>query len=352
MLPSRRDLAREYAVSLVTLDRAIGPLLADGTLRADDRRGTFVNAPPISLTAGTLPASSEPKRRLASVGIVASLPVADSQEYLILHEMEQVLSRTGHSTFLLNRAREGVDRMGLTDAITTALRDDPDGLIVICLDLDTAQIADQISRAALGNTPTVCVLAGSLSLAVPHVFYDNRSGGYQAAEHLRENGWDDVTVLAPFTASWVSERIAGVRDALTYAQPAARRLQVLSGEGREWDSRSDPRVLGYEAAKDAMASGWRPGGGIIGINDGVAFGLLDAATEAGLEAGRDFAVLGFDDEPRARTVGLTSLRPPMQGMAREAVRLLLDHTAGNDGSLQVRLRAQVIPRASTGKRMS
>jgi DNA-binding GntR family transcriptional regulator len=30
MLPGRRDLARQHSVSLVTLDRAIGPLLADG----------------------------------------------------------------------------------------------------------------------------------------------------------------------------------------------------------------------------------------------------------------------------------------------------------------------------------
>lgn len=40
----------------------------------------------------------------------------------------------------------------------------------------------------------------------------------------------------------------------------------------------------------------------------------------------------------------------MQGMAHEAARLLLEHGAGNDGSLQVRLRAQVIPRASTPRR--
>ena len=49
---------------------------------------------------------------------------------------------------------------------------------------------------------------------------------------------------------------------------------------------------------------------------------------------------------------MTSLRPPMQGMAREAARLLLDSIAGNNGSLQVRLRAQVIPRASTRQHKS
>ncbi|HEX5324039.1 MAG TPA: GntR family transcriptional regulator, partial [Capsulimonadaceae bacterium] len=42
MLPSRRDLAKEYGVSSVTVERAIASLIAEGMLRADDRRGTFV----------------------------------------------------------------------------------------------------------------------------------------------------------------------------------------------------------------------------------------------------------------------------------------------------------------------
>ena len=353
MLPSRRDLARQYAVSLVTLDRAIGPLLADGTLRADDRRGTFVSTPPTgTVTNGLSLPTTEATQRTGSVGIVASLPRPEGQEYLILHELEQVFSQAGRPTWVLNRAQAGeeAERIDLGDAITSALQEKLAGLIVICLDMDTEQIAEQISQVDLGDTPTVCVLAGSLTLSIPHVFYDNRPAGYQAAQHLRENGWDELTVLAPFTASWVSERIAGVRDALTYAQSPASRLQVLSGEGREWDSRSEPRDFGYETAQAALASGWRPTGGVICVNDGVAFGFLEAAGEVGLEAGRDFAVLGFDDDPHARSIGLTSLRPPMQGMGREAARLLLEALRGVHGSLQVRLRAHVIPRASTSRR--
>ena len=42
----------------------------------------------------------------------------------------------------------------------------------------------------------------------------------------------------------------------------------------------------------------------------------------------------------------------MQGMAREAARLLIEHMTGNDGGLQVRLRARMIPRVSTGRRGS
>ena len=80
MLPGRRDLARQYAVSLVTLDRAIGPLLADGTLRADDRRGTFVASRPAESgdRARTARRAGERPKDAGTVGIVASLGTATS----------------------------------------------------------------------------------------------------------------------------------------------------------------------------------------------------------------------------------------------------------------------------------
>ena len=351
MLPSRRDLARQYAVSLVTLDRAIGPLLADGTLRADDRRGTFVLkslAVPPKPQATALEADAGPAiLRSGTIGIIASLAHAQGQEYFILHELEHVLSRQGFSTTVLNRVQDLSSPRSLTDAAQAMLGENVSALILICLDIDRVLIAEELGRLNLGNVPVVCILAGELTLPIPHVFYDNRSGGHQAAQHLFERGWRNLTVVAPFSASWVSERIAGVRDALQ-ALGLPDSVQVLAGDGRNWQILQDPRPLGYQTARAALSAGWRPtGGGVICVSDGVAFGVMEAAAEWGLEAGRDFGILGFDDEPEARMAGLTSLRPPMQGMAREAARLLLDHIGGSDGSLQVRLRAQVIPRAST-----
>ena len=277
MLPSRRDLARHYSVSLVTLERAISPLLADGILRADDRRGTFVAELPPNLGAGNrVAAPPVPGHAIGSVGIVVSLAVPEGHEYQILHELEQVLSDKVRSLFVLNRANGPAGALGLSESIQAALCEDVEALVVICLYIDSAQIARELSQVTFGSTPTVCILAGELNLALPHVFYDNRSGGYQAARHLAERGWTDLTVVAPFTASWVTERIAGVQDAVSFAPPTASasplRLQVLAGEGAEWKVESDPREIGYRTSQAAMASGWRPGGGIIGIKRRGRFG--------------------------------------------------------------------------------
>ena len=306
---------------------------------------------PVRPSSGDQGASfPHPALRTLSVGITASDARADSQEHVILRELEQILSHHGHSTVFLNRAHSLSHPRALGEAIRDLLRGGVDALVVVCLDIDRAQIAEEISRIELGAVPAVCVLAGELNLSIPHVFYDNRGGGFQAVRHLFERGWTDITVLAPFTASWVSERIAGVRDAATYLPSSSGRVQVLAGEGREWSFSEDPRAIGRQAAEAALASGWQPAGGVVCINDGVAFGLLDALAGRGLEAGRNFGLIGFDDDSYARTVGLTSLRPPMQGMAREAARLLLDQVQGADVGLQVRLRAHVIPRASTTMR--
>lgn len=368
MLPSRRDLAREYSVSLVTLDRAIGPLLAEGILRADDRRGTFVSQlsaetqkgiatdssmqqNPATNGVGSFSGTSDDALKVLTIGIVATVSRIESQEYLILHELEQVFSQRGISTRLLNRAQDATVRIGLRESMEEMLTHGADGIVVICLDLDKEQIAEQISQVQLNGIPTVCILAGDLNLALPHVFYDNRSGGFQAVQHLFERGWSDISVIAPFTASWVSERVAGVKDAVMYSQFHANNVQVFAGQGSAWESGGDPRPIGYRAAKEALRAGWQLNGGIVCVNDGVAFGVLDAAAELNLEAGKDFAILGFDDESDARFHSLTSLRPPMQGMAREAARLLMDHARGSDGSLQVRLRAHVIARGSTRVRL-
>ena len=44
MLPGRRDLAKQYGVSTLTVERAVDGLVREGMLRSDDRRGTFVAA--------------------------------------------------------------------------------------------------------------------------------------------------------------------------------------------------------------------------------------------------------------------------------------------------------------------
>ena len=351
MLPGRRDLAQEYKVSSVTVGRAVDNLITEGLLHVDSRRGTFVASQASLLEpAGSAvpPLDTGPVHTAAQtlvVGIVVSTDGPGTHSAVILRALEHDLSEQGHITTVCNRAQ--VPLLSLEEAILRLLKDGVNALAVICLDLDRVRVEEALSHVSLSGTPTVCVLAGELHLPVPHVFYDNRIGGYQAARHLIDKGHRQVTVLAPFRASWVTERIEGIRQALAHSRQPLPEMHILPGDGKDWDYQSDPSEIAARATERAMETGWTPQGGIICISDPVAHGFCHAASQQGLLRGKDFAVVGFDDAECARSGGLTTMRPPLEAMGREAARLLMAEVQGACVNVQVRLRAHLITRAST-----
>ncbi len=376
MLPSRRDLAREYGVSPITIERAISPLINEGLLRADDRRGTFVAEAVLSAGISTAPAVHHPDVPIAVLGpssiigspssarrqsppatiaIVASLYIFND-DHLALHNfwirlmvesLERNLSSAGHTTRFFNRVNKpGEPPIPLRVALREAVAEGTDALAVIGFGLTSGEVDDALEVVDTTNLPTVCITADALLRPVPHVFLDNRSAGYQAAQCLLHNGCRDILFLAPFTSTWVEERVDGARAAIEHARLPLRTLDVFPRLAMPWKQEEDPQVIGYEAGRQLLDT-TPVSGGVICANDGVAFGYVRAAAEHDLRPGRDFSIVGFDDHPDARLQQLTSLRPPMEEMGQEASRLLLQALGGSQAALQVRLPWHLIPRASS-----
>lgn len=374
MLPSRRTLAKEYGVSPITIERAITPLISEGMLRADDRRGTFVAhaVMPSLLTPDPTPAPVEtfpgavgsPVRppvslprsstSAATVGIVAALYLFN-HDHLELHNfwirlmvqaLEQTFSDSGHRTCFYNRVQgQGQPPRSLSDALKEALADGVDAIAIIGLGLAPQEVDDSLAILNEREFPVVCLTSGELQRPVPHVFFDNQSAGYDAAQRLLRNGCREILFLSPFTTSWVQERLKGIHAAIEHAHLPRTALRIYPNVMHAWIQEEDPQVLGYAAARAFLATGQVPAG-VICANDGLSFGFLEAAAERGLKAGRDFAMVSFDDHPDARARQLTSLRPPMEAMGQEASRLLLQAMRGTQTGLQLRLRWHLIPRAS------
>lgn len=356
MLPSRRELAKEYGVSPLTIERAITHLIADGTLRADNRRGTFVARGFAVRNDSSLTHPGAFPQRVATVGIIAldySFDQAnrDHKNYWdrrIVEEMEQVFSEWGHSTIVLNRAhKNGMPSTPLADSLQMALANKIDAIAIICFDLAPAVVDTTLARTNFGEIPVACILTAPLTLPVPHVFYENHRAGYQAAHHLLQQDYQQITVFSPFTAPWVKERASGMRQAIKDAGRDESMLRIFINEEHPWVLEEDPVPLGYQTCRAAMEEGWEFSGGVIGINDEVAFGLIQAASETGKTIGADYGILGFDDHPDSRDLRMTSLRAPVESMGREAARLLLQGLRQEPTSIQVRLHAHLIPRSST-----
>ncbi|HEX5323323.1 MAG TPA: substrate-binding domain-containing protein, partial [Capsulimonadaceae bacterium] len=272
---------------------------------------------------------------------------------LLVQSLEQSFSGDGQTTRFFNRVQE--DQAGqepLSETIKCMLASGVDALVVIAFGMNAGEVDESLAFLDTQNLPVVCITSGALSRPIPHVFYNNHFAGYQAAQHLLRNGAEQILYFAPFTSAWARERMQGAREAMAHSGLLPDSLIAYPDNPRAWIQEEDPQVLGYQTAMGMFQSGLLNSAssrtGVICANDGVAFGLLQEAANRGLKQGRDFSVVGFDDHPQSRDLHLTTLRPPIEQMGKEAARILLAELHSEQASLQVCLRWHLIPRAPQG----
>ena len=351
MLPSRRDLAKELRVDLHTVQRAVAPLLADGTLRADGGRGTFVADHPTPTPPAQAPASPA---QVGTLGIVAAYDlgrahpddVAGVGTRDVLRSLERTFLEAGGRTVFFNLFRSEGAWVTVPEATEALLAQGVDALAVIGVHHDPVLGDIALPGAVVRNIPVVYVSGEGRFQPHVAVYYDQRQAGYQAAEHLLQIGCRRLLFLAPFATPWLEERVAGARVALKHAGLPETALCVYPPDHPLGQWSPDVEAACDAAIHQAFADGLVEGG-VLTPNDGIALLLRRIAEENGREPGRDFALIGFDDIPQSGFCGLSSIRPPSEEMGREAARLLLRNLSGENVQLQVCLRSHLMARAST-----
>jgi DNA-binding LacI/PurR family transcriptional regulator len=148
----------------------------------------------------------------------------------------------------------------------------------------------------------------------PWVDVDGAAGAELATTHLLEQGHERIAWIGWRKDSWIGEdRRAGwsraLRDRGLATTGLASRVEDTVASGREASA-----VLLDEASPT----------GFVCASDTLAMGVMHTLTDRGLVAGRDVAVVGFDDSQVAQVVppGLSSVRQPLEQVAREIVRAL------------------------------
>jgi len=362
LLPSRQSLAREYKVGISTIQQAVSNLLADGTLRAEDGRGTFITgvgiemASPVKTTANT-----DTSAATATLGILAMMPAADdstgaasSWVPTIIKAMERRFADAGGTTHFFDRTIDRRRNTLIDKAALSLINDRVDGLVSV-LDDDPKNIARVTRVAEEHNVPLVLITSEALELPVPHVFYDNTNAGFQAAQHLLARGYHKIVFLTPFKTLWLEERVRGAQQAMDHVSLPNATLEIRPpiGPMKIWNKglglssiRNSYVQRIHDLALELLQEDDTPCG-IIAPSDEMACGVLEAAEILGMRPGEDFGLTGFDDFPAARRMGLTSIRPPLELMGEEAARLMLAAIRGERSSLQVRLRPHLLPRLST-----
>ena len=193
------------------------------------------------------------------------------------------------------------------------------------------------------NVPVIQVMRWLPGVRLGAVVPDYALGMRMAAEHLLTLGHRRIAFLGGIEGNVVTtERIRGYRAALDAAGIAPDPSLIVPAAVNPGG--------GIEALRAALALE-RPPTAALCFSDVVAFGVLDASAAAGLKAGRDFSVIGFDDVAGARHTlpPLTTVAVYPQELGRRAAAALLRCIADpNDPPEEEILAPSLIVRGTCG----
>jgi LacI family transcriptional regulator len=283
-----RQVAQEAGVSTQTVSRVLNdrPDVAPGTRQhvqeVIDRLGYQPSHAARSLSQG----------QSCSIGVVAY-----GIEYFgpsrAVSGIEKQASELGYTPLLyLLRQPESADPAG-PDNVARILADllshHVDGIIWAVPEIggNRAWVERQIPQLPV---PLV-FLSMEPQPGLSVVCVDNYRGGRIATEHLLDQGYKDIGLVAGPLLWWeAKERVRGCLDALEEAGIAVEDNEVVSGT---WSAASGQRGLNelLEQRPDVDAV-------FIG-NDQMALGAFQAARERSLRVPDDLAIVGYDDVPEA-----------------------------------------------------
>lgn len=308
-----KDLARELGIHPSTVSRVLhsDPDSARGA--ASEATAQRIRA--LAADVGYSPdpqATSLRTRRTRLLGVV--VPRLSDLVLAIMYEgIEEAAARTGYSAFVTN-SRDDVAEQHRKVEMMLARR--VEGLIIGDSHVD-GELLPSLERRAVPF-----VLMNRRHPGFPSSTCDDTRGGELVAEHLWTSGHRDVSVIAgePY-ASTAVDRTSGF----------VNRWQQLGGDITDdaivW-SRFDTQG-GREAAEQILARAAPTA--IFAVNDFAAIGAMGALRTRGMTAGRDCAVVGYNDTSLAAElpIPLSSVRSPMAEIGRGAVRLLHDVIRGS-----------------------
>ena len=191
-----------------------------------------------------------------------------------------------------------------------------DGIVMV-----PAQGTD--AKAVVSLEAPVLLLARRVpGLDADYVGGDNEAGAATATEHLiSDHGCRRVGFFGGTEGSSARlERTSGYARVM-----AAHRLPT--DPSRQAPCPADRRIA-RERAREVLSAGQYDA--VVCYNDLIAFGVMDAAVELGLEVGRDLRVTGFDDIESAAFASppLTSVSVPAEVAGQRAATVLLARILG------------------------
>ena len=302
-----RDVARRAQLSVATVSRAL-----NGFENVSEAARERIAAAVAEL--GYVPHAGARSLSLArnnAIGVV--LPDLHGEFFSeIVRGMDREASRRGYLLLLSNLHAGGQQAANALKA----MRGRVDGLIVMAPHLSAEELSDALPK----GLPSILINTRADADEHPSIHLDNAAGVRAVVDHLASIGRTRlVHIRGPADNVDAQEREAAFRAAAAAHGVDGR---VVAGD---FETES-----GEAAVRKLLADGTEFDA-IFAANDNMAIGALESLRAAGKQVPEDVAVIGFDDIPLARHMGVATVRVRIAELGERALQRLVDSFSKEQG---------------------
>lgn len=324
--PNIYDVAKHAGVSHQTVSRVINN---HPNIRQSTQEKVLAAMQELGYTPN-LAARALVTARSQMIGILA----ADTYMYGpsgMLHAIENEARKFGYAT--ITCSVDTADESSISDGIEHLRRSGIEGLIAI---IPHREAVDFV-RSNMVSIPIVSIDShyrlDELSASI-----DNFQGAALATKHLIELGHKNIAHISG-PANWIDSQDRAAGYTATMLNAGLKPL-VIQGD---WEIGT-----GYRLATEIKFAE-RGITAVFAANDHLAFGVMRACQEQGLNVPVDLSVVGFDDIPEAAfwNPALTTLRQDFAGLGDRAISLLLSNLSGEGKNEAPNPMPEFVLRSST-----
>jgi DNA-binding LacI/PurR family transcriptional regulator len=199
-----------------------------------------------------------------------------------------------------------------------------EGLIFNVFPEDQKLVSEVLRRFQNRNVPIIVGGCKFDDLKVDEIVVNNHGGMTKAVEYLLRTGRRKFGfVSGPIEEMGNQERFQGYREALKKESIEINEQWIIHSDGGFENALAiGMEFLGRSEIPDA----------VVCTNDVLALGIIRAGMKLSIPIPQQLSVIGFDDTPwtRLTTPALTTLYSPLNRIARDTIKLLMDRIQGDD----------------------
>lgn len=325
-MPTIKDVALKSGVTVTTVSRVLNNrgYISEATREKVQAAMKELNYQPNEIARSLF------KKRSGLLGLI--IPnvghpfFAELTQYVELHAYS-----AGFKVILCNSYRDGVKE---NDYIDMLRRNQVDGIIMGSHTLDYGRF--------LSLQMPIVTLDRFFSEDIPSVTSDNYRGGLLATELLIRKGCRKLAhISGPLSLSTqANRRFDGFKEA---AEKAGIPYVVIETALNRFEDEE------YREKTEALLDAHPDIDGVFCSSDVIAANFIQIARQRGLRIPSDLQVVGFDDIRMASLLApaLTTIRQPIEEMARTAVETLRKMVDGEDRQVIHVLPVELIERETT-----